>query len=102
MESVSASSAFAQPMTAAADHARVGWVDTYKLAANAPDAQHGNGRHSAGNTFYVDYSQVLAQIVDMHRFYAQRPETQAIAPAVMSVTTAHRGIMALIMRATDR
>jgi len=40
----------------------------------------GNGRYpAAADTHHVDYSQVLPQIVDMQRFYAQRPDTQDIA-----------------------
>src|SRR5262245_30965159 len=35
--------------------------------------------HHAGGVPHVDYSQVLPQIVDMQRFYAQRQDTQDIA-----------------------
>jgi hypothetical protein len=38
-----------------------------------------NGHFGGGNASHVDYSQVLPQIVDMQRFYAQRPDTQDIA-----------------------
>jgi hypothetical protein len=50
---------------------RGGALETYAPAAPAAP--------SPGRPPHVDYSQVLAQIVDMQRFYAQRQDTQDIA-----------------------
>ncbi len=47
-------------------------------AAIAPVPQLTNG-HYASPTVHIDYALVLPQIVDMQRFYAQRPDTQEIA-----------------------
>jgi hypothetical protein len=58
---------------------RGGALETYAPAAAPPaHSQVGHSDH-AGRPPHVDYSQVLAQIVDMQRFYAQRQDTQDIA-----------------------
>ena len=44
-----------------------------------PGPRLANGHFCGGNASHVDYSQVLPQIVDMQRFYAQRQDTQDIA-----------------------
>jgi len=49
------------------------------VLAGSPGPQLGNGHFAAGNTFHVDYAQVLPNIVEMQRFYAQRQDTQDIA-----------------------
>lgn len=56
-------------------------LDTYMPASIPPPApQLGNGYFAGSSPApHVDYSQILAQIVDMQRFYAQRPDTQDIA-----------------------
>jgi hypothetical protein len=66
------------PVTADAANARFGALDTYMPATNPPGPQLGDGYY-AGGASHVDYSQVLPQIVDMQRFYAQRQDTQDIA-----------------------
>ena len=57
---------------------RGGALDTYMPATTAPGPP-ARQRHHAGRAPHVDYSQVLPQIVDMQRFYAQRQDTQDIA-----------------------
>jgi hypothetical protein len=48
-------------------------------AIKSPGAQLGNGHYASGNSYHVDYAQLLPQIVEMQRFYAQRQDTQDIA-----------------------
>jgi hypothetical protein len=62
---------------AGAGSARLGATDTFLQATSSPGV--GNGHRVAGNGFHADYSQVLPNIVDMHRFNAGRPDTQDIA-----------------------
>ena len=49
------------------------------VPAGAPGPHLGNGHYPAGNGYHADYAQVLPNIVEMQRFYAQRPDTQDIA-----------------------
>jgi hypothetical protein len=72
-------------VTAAAGSARIASPDTHMLAMKSPGAQLGNGHFSAGHTFHIDYSQVLPQIADMQRFYAQRSDTQDIADRLSEI-----------------
>jgi hypothetical protein len=58
---------------------RLGPLDAYTHPSSLPDPRLANGRFGGGNASHVDYSQVLPQIVDMQRFYAQRQDTQDIA-----------------------
>jgi hypothetical protein len=46
---------------------------------HAPGPQLGNGHYTNGSAHHIDYAQILPQIVDMQRFYAQRQDTQDIA-----------------------
>lgn len=57
---------------------RVGGLDLPMPAAGAPVPVLANGTY-ATPTVHFDYAPVLPQIVDMQRFYAQRPDTQEIA-----------------------
>ncbi len=57
---------------------RVG-PDAFMQAARSPGPQPSNGHYAHADTAHIDYSQVLAQIVDMQRFYSQRQDTQDIA-----------------------
>jgi hypothetical protein len=67
-------------VAASTGNARLGpTLDTPMPAANVPGPQLANGHYPGGNIAHVDYSQVLPQIVDMQRFYAQRQDTQDIA-----------------------
>jgi hypothetical protein len=78
-EAVDAMLAGAVPhVTAGAADTRGDALDAYSPATNAPRPPLGNN-FSAGGVPHVDYSQVLPQIVDMQRFYAQRQDTQDIA-----------------------
>jgi hypothetical protein len=58
--------------------ARPGAPDAF-AAQPPPVPHHGNGHYPSSATHHVDYAQLLPQIVDMQRFYAQRPDTQQIA-----------------------
>jgi hypothetical protein len=49
------------------------------IAAGPPGLQLGNGHYPAGSGYHADYAQVLPNIVEMQRFYAQRPDTHDIA-----------------------
>jgi hypothetical protein len=49
------------------------------ISAGPPSAPLGNGHYATGNAVHADYSQVLPNIVEMQRFYAQRQDTQDIA-----------------------
>jgi hypothetical protein len=60
-------------------NARIGTADTFMQAIKSPGAQLGNGHYASGNSYHVDYAQLLPQIVEMQRFYAQRQDTQDIA-----------------------
>jgi hypothetical protein len=62
----------------ASGHGRIGGFDLPVHAVSAPAPQLTNG-HYASPTVHIDYALVLPQIVDMQRFYAQRPDTQEIA-----------------------
>ncbi|MGE0851454.1 MAG: DUF6232 family protein [Hyphomicrobiaceae bacterium] len=64
---------------AAAGNNRLDTADPFAQAASAPGAQLGNGHAASGNSFHVDYSLILPQIVEMQRFYAQRQDTRDIA-----------------------
>jgi hypothetical protein len=66
------------PVTPGPPNARPGVMDPYMPTTSPPAPHLGNGHH-AGGAPHVDYSQVLPQIVDMQRFYAQRQDTQDIA-----------------------
>ena len=59
--------------------ARIGTADTFLPATSSPGAHLGNGHYGGGTAHPVDYSQVLPNIVEMQRFYAQRQDTQDIA-----------------------
>ena len=58
--------------------ARSGALEAHAPAATPIPTLLGHSDH-AGRPPHVDYSQVLSQIVDMQRFYAQRQDTQDIA-----------------------
>jgi hypothetical protein len=58
---------------------QLGTPHTYAHAARSPAAQLGNGHIAGSNSLHVDYSQILPQITEMQRFYAQRQDTQEIA-----------------------
>jgi len=64
---------------AGAGSARFATADTHLQATGALGTQLGNGHYAAGTTYHADYSQLLPNIVDMQRFYAQRQDTQDIA-----------------------
>jgi hypothetical protein len=66
------------PVAAGPPNAVGGAADPYMPTTSPPGPQLGNG-HYGGGTPHVDYSQVLPQIVDMQRFYAQRQDTKDIA-----------------------
>jgi len=66
------------PAAAGPPNVRAGAVDPYMPTPSPPAPHLGNG-HYGGGAPHVDYSQVLPQIVDMQRFYAQRQDTQDIA-----------------------
>ena len=66
------------PVPAGPPDTRGGPVDPYMPTTNPPGPQLRDG-HYGGGAPHVDYSQVLPQIVDMQRFYAQRQDTQDIA-----------------------
>jgi hypothetical protein len=66
-----------QPLPAPAPP-RIGGLDLPMPAAGAPVPVLANGAY-ASPTVHIDYAPVLPQIVDMQRFYAQRPDTQEIA-----------------------
>ena len=63
---------------AGAGTARHATSDPHVQTASRPVGQLANGYYGGGAS-HVDYSQVLPQIVDMQRFYAQRQDTQDIA-----------------------
>lgn len=63
-------------------NARVGTADTFMQAIKSSGAQFGNGHYASGNSYHVDYAQLLPQIVEMQRFYAQRQDTQDIAESL--------------------
>lgn len=58
--------------------ARLGGLDLPMPAMSAPVPVLANGQYPAPEP-HIDYAVVLPQIVDMQRFYAQRPDTQEIA-----------------------
>jgi hypothetical protein len=57
---------------------RLGGLDLPMPAMSAPVPVLANGQYP-GPEPHIDYAVVLPQIVDMQRFYAQRPDTQEIA-----------------------
>lgn len=66
-------------LAGAAGNARLGTADSFMQAIKSPGAQLGNGHAANGNSYHVDYSQILPQIAEMQRFYAQRQDTRDIA-----------------------
>jgi hypothetical protein len=55
-------------------------LDSFMPGAAPPAPHLGNGHYPPPETTaHIDYSQLLPQIVDMQRFYAQRRDTQDIA-----------------------
>ena len=63
---------------AAARPARLGGLDLPMPAMSPPVPVLANGHYPSPEA-HIDYAIVLPQIVDMQRFYAQRPDTQEIA-----------------------
>jgi len=66
-------------LSAGAGNGRIPIGDPYLQPTGPPGPQLGNGRYGAANGYHADYAQVLPNIVEMQRFYAQRPDTQEIA-----------------------
>ena len=64
---------------AGAGSAHFATADTHLQATGALGTQLGNGHYAGGVAYHADYSQLLPNIVDMQRFYAQRQDTQDIA-----------------------
>jgi hypothetical protein len=61
---------------------RIATADQTFSATSSPGAQIGFGNTQAGNTLtvtYIDYSGVLPQIEQMHRFYARDPNAAHVA-----------------------
>ena len=58
--------------------ARLGGLDLPMPAMSPPVPVLANGHYPSPEA-HIDYAIVLPQIVDMQRFYAQRPDTQEIA-----------------------
>jgi hypothetical protein len=56
-----------------------GFLHGMTPAVNAPTPPLAGDHFNGSAVAHVDFSQVLPQIVDMQRFYAQRPDTQEIA-----------------------
>lgn len=67
--------------TANGANGRVGTTETINNVTRSPGAQLGNGHSQNGASHsnterYVDFSQFLPSIVEMHRFYARQPNAE--------------------------
>ncbi len=67
--------------TANGGNGRVATADTVTVANRSPGAQLGNGHQQNGAAHvsseqYVDFSQFLPAVVEMHRFYARQPNAE--------------------------